>query len=156
ASMLRYSGSERRSNERQRLLMRARNMTENVALYSSEQITNKLYKLRNLTPRKFATGTNQVYLPPSTILTTAFSTASDSETFAGLTTSTPLALISDPSSANNGLQVATGNVQIIAKSTMTHPAIGPLTVYAEQDLEVTEIPLFQFAIFYNQDLEINA
>jgi len=156
AGILKYSSSERRSNERQRLLMRARNMAENVALYSSEQITNKLYKLRNLTPRKFATGANQVYLPPDTVLTTAFSAPADAGTFAGLTTSTALALISDPSSANNGLQVATGNVQIIAKSTMTHPSIGPLTVYAEQDLEVTEIPLFQFAIFYNQDLEINA
>lgn len=155
ASMLKYSGAERRSNERERLILRARNMAENVALYASEQITVKLYRLRNLATRKFATGTNQIYLPPDDVLTTSFSSPSDVEVSAGLVSNTALALVTDPASANNGLQVATGNVSILAKAKMTHSSIGSVTAYARQELQVTEIPLFQFAIFYNQDLEFS-
>ncbi|MCR6654509.1 MAG: hypothetical protein NVV63_01575 [Opitutus sp.] len=155
ASMLKYSGAERRSNERERLILRARNMAENVALYASEQITVKLYRLRNLATRKFATGTNQIYLPPDDVLTTSFSGPTDVAVSAGLVSNTPLALVTDTTSSNHGLQVATGNVSILAKSTMTHPSIGSVTAYARQELQVTEIPLFQFAIFYNQDLEFS-
>ena len=71
-SILAYSVGERRSNERQRLILRARNMAENVALYASEQVTTKLYRLRNLSARQFTSGTNQVYLPPNSVLTTSF------------------------------------------------------------------------------------
>lgn len=150
-SILKYSVTERRSNERQRLMMRARNMAENVALYGSEQITTKLYKVRNLTPRRFT----DIYMPPDSVLTTDFSTPSDSEIYAGLTSSQGLSQVTNTSDTNYGLQVATGQVDIIAKSTMTHPAVGAVTAYARQQLTVTEIPLFQFAIFYNEDLEFS-
>lgn len=150
-SVLKYTITERRSNERQRLTMRARNMAENVALYGSEQITTKLYKIRNLNTRRFS----DIYMPPNNVLTTEFSTPSSSEIYAGLTSTTGLALINNTSDTNYGLQVATGEVNIIAKSTMTHSAVGAVTAYARQQLTVTEIPLFQFAIFYNKDLEVS-
>ncbi len=154
-SILAYSVGERRSNERQRLVLRARNMAENIALYASEQITTKLYRLRNLSERQFSSGTNQVNLPPASVLTTSFSSPSDAELYAGIRNTTPLALVTDTASANYGLQVSTAEVPIITKSTMTHPSTGAVTAYAEQNLQVTEIPLFQFAIFYNQDLEFS-
>lgn len=150
-SVLKYTVSERRSNERQRLMMRARNMAENVALYGSEQITTKLYKIRNLNTRRFS----DIYAPPADVLTTEFSTPSNSEIYAGLTSSVGLTQVTNTSDTNYGLQVATGEVNIIAKSTMTHPAVGAVTAYARQQLTVTEIPLFQFAIFYNKDLEVS-
>ncbi|WP_438482862.1 hypothetical protein [Oleiharenicola lentus] len=154
ASILKYSMSERRSNERQRLTLRARNMSENVAIYGSEQITNKLYRLRSFSSRKFS-GMNALKLPPSRVLTTAFSSASGVEVNAGITKTSELTLVpfTDQSNPNAGLQVSTSTVPIIAKSTMTHPAVGSVNSYSEQDLEVTILPLFQYAIFYNMDLE---
>ncbi|MBI2514542.1 MAG: hypothetical protein HYV96_21415 [Opitutae bacterium] len=150
-SVLKYTVGERRSNERQRLVLRARNMAENVALYGSEQITTKLYKIRNLGARRFS----DIYMPPDSVLATDFSAPADSEIYAGLTSSQNLRAVTDTSDPNYGLQVATGNVDIIAKSTMSHTAVGAVTAYARQQLSVTEIPLFQFAIFYNKDLEVS-
>lgn len=160
ANLVSYSISERRSNERQRLLLRARNMAENIALYASEQVTTKLYRLRSTSPIEFLNGSNEIYLPPDDVLTTKFSTPDDVELHAGLTSTTGLAFIdpADPANATNpnaGLQASTSNVPIIAKATMSHPTVGAVTAYAQQDLQVALIPLFQFAIFYNQDLEFS-
>lgn len=156
-SMLRYTGSEQRMNERQRLMLRSRNMSENVVIYASEQITNKLYRIRSGTAMAFK-GANAVALPPNDVLRTPYSTEADVEVLAALTTTSNLTYIdpTDPANAGNpnaGLQVKTSQVPIIAKSKMVHPAIGPVTTYAEQDLEVAMMPLFQFAVFYNMDME---
>ena len=158
SSMLLYTISERRANERVRLLLRARNMAENAAVYASEQLTTKLYRLRSPAPIAFMTGSNQIYLPPDSVLTTLFSLPADVEVRAGLTSSTGLTYI-DPLLAANagnpnaGLSVSTSTVPIIAKSTMRHPSIGAITSYAEQDLQIALMPLFQFAVFYNMDME---
>jgi hypothetical protein len=157
ASVLRYTISERRSNERQRLILRARNMAENISVYAAEQLTIKLMRLRNTTPRKFATGTNQIYLPPNNVLTTAYSAPSDMEVRAGLTTSTAYTYINpatDPTNPNAGLHVSTSTIPIIAKATMNHPQLGSYTAYCEHTMEVAMIPLFQFGLFYNMDLEL--
>jgi len=153
ASLLKYTVSERRSNERQRLVLRARNMAENTAVYAAEQLTTKLMRLRSSTPMAFMTGTNQIYLPPDNVLTTAYSSPSDVEVRAGLTTTSGLALVTDTSNPNYGLSVSTSTVPIIAKATMRHAAVGGVTAYTRQDMEVAMIPLFQFGIFYNMDLE---
>ncbi|MBI2496524.1 MAG: prepilin-type N-terminal cleavage/methylation domain-containing protein [Opitutae bacterium] len=157
ASMLKYSGSEQRSNERQRLILRSRNMTENVILYASEQITNKLYRLRSNTPMAFM-GANGVSLPPDDVLTTNYSIPADVEVRSGLTTTSGLTYIDPalPANAGNpnaGLQISNSIVPIVAQSTMRHTAIGDVHTYAQQDLEVAMMPLFQFAVFYNMDME---
>jgi len=154
ASMLNYTLTERRGNERNRLILRAKNMAENVTLYSSEQIGTKLYRLRTIAEMEF-TGSNALTLPPASLLTTPYSSTSDVEVYAGITATTPLTLITDENDTNKGLQVTTGTVPIIAKSTMTHPAMGSVTAYAEQTLQASMVPLFQFAIFYNKDLEFS-
>ena len=160
ASMLQYSAGERRMNERSRLLLRARNMAENAALYASEQLTTKLYRLRSASQMAFIGGTNQIHLPPADVLTSAYSTPADVEVHAGLTESTGLDYI-DPTiaaNANNpnaGLSVSTSTVPIVAKATMRHPALGEVTAYAQQDLQIAMIPLFQFAVFYNMDMEFS-
>ncbi|MFI5356214.1 MAG: hypothetical protein ACHQ4G_02645 [Opitutales bacterium] len=159
ASILTYSISERTANERQRMLLAARNMAENVAVYASEQVSTKLYRLRSTSPIAFIGGTNQIYLPPTSALTTNYSTSSSVQIYAGLLSSTGLVYV-DPtvaanaSNPNAGLQVSTSLVPIIAKATMTYPAVGSVTAYAEQDLQISMIPLYQFAVFYNQDLEL--
>ena len=154
-SMLNYTLSERRGNERNRLILRSKNMAENVTLYSAEQISTKLHRMKTVSLMQFSSGTNQLYLPPNDVLTTAFSGVSDVATYAGITSNTGLTLITDTTSTNYGLQVLTGTVPIIAQSTMRHSALGSITTYAEQDLQISEVPLFQFAIFYNKDLEFS-
>lgn len=158
-SMLLYSMSERRSNERLRLLLRARNMAENVAVYAAEQLTTKLYRLRSSSPIAFLTGSNLIHLPPDSVLDTEFSDPTDVEVRAGLVSSTGLVFVDPADTANAGnpnigLYVSTSSVPIIAKSTMRHSALGSITSQAEQDLQVAMIPLFQFGMFYNMDLEL--
>src|SRR5262245_24459555 len=71
ASMLRYSMSERRGNERNRLILRTKNAAENICIYGAEQITTKLYRLRSTSTMAFMGGTNQVELPPANVLQAA-------------------------------------------------------------------------------------
>jgi hypothetical protein len=155
--MLKYTGTERRGNERNHLVLRARNMSENISAYAAEQITTKLYRLRSFAPIAYMTGTNQTYLPPDNVLDTEFTShTSGMEVRAGLTGSTGYVFIdpaTNPSNANAGLQVNTSSIPIIAKATATHPSLGSYTAYTEYDLEADMVPLFQFAVFYNMDME---
>jgi len=159
-SILKYSVSERRANERNHLILRARNMSENISAYAAEQITTKLYRLRSFAPIAYMTGANATHLPPDEVLDNPpyTSRANGMEVRAGLTDSTGYVYI-DPatnaSSPNAGLQVNTANIPIIAKATVTHPAIGDIAAYTAYDLQVDMVPLFQFAMFYNMDLEIS-
>lgn len=161
ASMLKYTLTERRGNERNRLILSAKNMSESISAYAAEQITTKLYRLRSANPIAFLTGTNVIYLPPVEVLQAADPTytegGSGMEVRAGLTGSTGLAFINpatDPTNPNAGLQVNTASVPIIAKSTARHPALGAVSSYSRHDLAVDFVPLFQFAVFYNMDMEI--
>jgi hypothetical protein len=152
-SILTYTISERRANERQRLVLRARNMSENISVYAAEQLTTKLMRLRSSSPMAFIGGSNQIHLPPDNVLTTAFSAPADAEVRAGLTATTGLAYVSDTTNPNYGLSVSTSTVPIISKATMRHSGVGAVTAYTRHDMEVAMIPLFQFGIFYNMDLE---
>lgn len=156
ASMLNYSGTERRGNERNRLILRAKTMAENVALYASEQVSTKIRRLRSIAPMEFSADTDTALaLPPENVLDTSFSSEADVEVFGGIASTTDLAMITDTSDANYGLQVSTGNIPIIASATMTHSSLGSVKAYVEQTLQINMVPLFQFAIFYNGDLEFS-
>ena len=160
ASMLRYTITERRGNERNRVILRAKNMSESISVYAAEQITTKLYRLRSTNPIAFLTGTNEIKLPPASVLQAADATYDGSgsamEVRAGLTGSTGLLFINpatDPSNPNAGLQVNTATVPIIAKATARHGSLGTIASYSRHDLAVDFVPLFQFAVFYNMDME---
>ncbi|MBX3750400.1 MAG: hypothetical protein KF897_09950 [Opitutaceae bacterium] len=159
ASMLSYTLTERRGNERNRLILRAKNTAENISLYAAEQISAKLYRTRSSSPMAFMTGSNQVHLPPASVLDSAFTSATNGmEVRAGLVSATGLTFINpatNPGNANAGLQVNTCSVPIISKATATHPALGNIVAYTRNDLAVDLVPLFQFAIFYNMDLEFS-
>lgn len=159
ASMLSYTLTERRGNERNRLILRAKNMAENISLYAAEQISAKLYRTRSSTPIAFMTGSNAVHLPPADVLNSAFTSAGTGmEVRAGLVSATGLTFIdpaTNPGNANAGLQVNTCSVPIISKATATHPSLGTVVAHTRNDLAVDLVPLFQFAIFYNMDLEFS-
>ncbi len=160
ASILSYTLNERRGNERNRLILRAKNMSENLSVYAAEQITTKLYKLRSPSPIAFL-GSNALSYPPENVLQAADPTytagGTSMEMLAGLTGSTGMQFINpatSPNDPNAGLQVNTARVPIISKATARHPALGTIAAYAQQDLAVDFVPLFQFAVFYNMDMEI--
>ncbi len=160
ASLLNYTLTERRGNERNRLTLRAKNMSESISVYAAEQITTKLYRLRSASPIAFMTGANAISLPPLSLLQAAdasYTAGSAMEVRAGLTGSTGLVFINpatQPDNPNAGLQVNTASVPIIAKATARHNALGTITSYSQHNLAVDFVPLFQFAVFYNMDMEI--
>jgi hypothetical protein len=157
-SILSYSLTERRINERERQVLAARNMAENLVNYGAAQISTKLYRLRSSSPIQYS-GANPIYLPPaSSVLSTEYG-AGVVEVHAGLTSSTALTYVDPLLSANasnpyRGLSVITSKVPVIGKATLSHPVLGPYTAYTLQELSAAQIPLYQFAIFYNMPLEL--
>jgi hypothetical protein len=75
ASVLGFSLSERRGNERNRLELRAQNVAENVSLYAAEQLTTKLYRSGSVPTGHFpwsGNSTSVVHLPPNSVLLSEF------------------------------------------------------------------------------------
>lgn len=168
ASIIGYSLTEMKLNERNRLALRSENVAENISLYAAEQLTTKLQGMGSLRVGRFpwsgpSTDTLVIRCPPAStsgsdnVLVSEFNTlaATDNmEVRAGIEQKSDYAKVNDSTSSNNGLQVATANVPIIAKGFATHPSIGTVTTYVEQDMQLTLLPLFQFGMFYNMDLEL--
>jgi hypothetical protein len=158
ASIITYSTTERRGNERNRVALRAKNMAENIALYTAEQLTTKIYRLGSTPVGKFpiaVSGTtggssSEVHTPPAAILT---SECVSFEMLCGIEAASAYALVTDTSDPNVGLQVGIAKIPIIAKATANQSAVGNLTAYVQQDMEIALTPLFQFGIFYNMDME---
>src|SRR4051812_36120492 len=135
ASIIGYSLFERRMNERSRLALRSENVAENISLYAAEQLTVKLQGMGTPAVGHFpwsgsSTDTMIVYMPPSTgtdnVLVSEYNdtaAAAAMEVRAGIEAKTGYAKVNDSTSTNNGLQVATANVPIIAKGTATHPSL---------------------------------
>ena len=64
-------------------------------------------------------------MPPDSVLLSEYNADSTGmEVRAAIQATTPLTLVNDTSSSNNGLQVATARVPVIAKGTATLAALG--------------------------------
>ncbi len=157
-SILSYSTTERKLNEQHRLQLKARNMAENIAAYASEQLTLKLKKTRNVNPRAFIGGTDQMYLPPADFLNSATSSAADMAVWSGITAASPFEFIdpvANPTHPYAGLQVKTAAVPIISKALFKNAGAKLSSeAFAQYDMSLALIPIFQFGLFYNMDLEI--
>src|SRR4051812_15081470 len=111
ASILNYSMSERRGNERNRMQLRAQTVAENISLYAAEQLTTKLYRLGSTPVGYFpwtGTSTSVVHMPPNSVLVSEYNTttaAANMEVRAAIESAGAYALVNDPTSPNNGLQV---------------------------------------------------
>ena len=159
ASMLKYTITEKRFNERNRMQLRAKNMAENISVYAAEQLTTKLYRTRATSAMAFMTGSNAISLPDSSgsssvLSNVNYADVSGMEVRAGMLAPTAYTLVTDTADTNYGLQVSTATVPIIAKATVTHPNLGPQTAHVLQEMEIAMTPLFQFGLFYNMDLEL--
>lgn len=155
ASIISYSVTEQRFNERNRLVLSTRNAAETVANYAAAQLSSKLNRLRSTSSVRY-TGipSHSLVLPDTgTLLSTEYQ-LNAIEMHAGLTSATPLTYIDPVPEANKsdtyaGLSVIKCSVPVVAKTTLTHPILGSYSAYTEQDLSVAIVPLFQYAIFYN-------
>ncbi len=166
-SIIGYSLFNREHSERVRLNLRARTMAENISSYGAEQLSGMLRRTKSTEIRGFPSGLhsdaalprNSLRMPPDTWLTNWYTDPSKSEMFGGITATTGWIYI-DPTLASNandphaGLQVNRLTSPIITKTTLRHPSLGSTTVYAEQALQISLVPIFQFGMFYNMDLEL--
>lgn len=83
-----------------------------------------------------------------------------SEIIIGDISSTQLYYI-DPLLAENetdilsGMNVIQKNIELLGKAKVEHPTAGSTTVHAQQVLSLREVPMFNYAVFYDVPLEIS-
>lgn len=103
-------------------------MSENIALYSAEQLIPKLNRMGSAPVGMFpwsGSSGNRIYMPPGSILNTSFTSSSvGMEMRAAIESASPYVLVNDVTSPNNGLQVSTAKIPIISKATASHPQHG--------------------------------
>lgn len=166
ASMISFSASERKANEFQRVVLRARNMAENSVNYATAQLAAKLKRRHINTAFKYSPTASipdrKLYLPTAAdtpgILATenTFGTidvhAAVTDPGVNLTYIDP----NDPANATNpylNLSIVPTRATVIGSAKISRRFLLPYTAYAKQELYIAAIPLFQYAIFYNLDLE---
>ncbi len=161
ASLLNYTMTEKRGNIRNILLLRAKNMAENITVYAAEQLSTRFYRSKPTAAAPF-TGSTALKMPDSTggtgtnnvLGTSKWAVPGNMELYAGVEAPTAMAAVTDPTDTNYGLYVSTVTVPIIAKGTVTHAVNGTFNSYVLQEMKVSMAPLFQFGMFYNMDMEL--
>ena len=165
-SLMTWSATERRLNDRNAALIEARNAAEAVAEYGAYQVVRAFNSRMN--PTFEANGQTPVAFPAS--LATSFFTGShvdptSVELRAGAVVQVPNATLYyiDPNDPNNtfdplaGRYVLRRDVVILSKVTVTPTGGGrPISSYVQQKVSVRGAPLFAYAVFYSgNDLEVN-
>src|SRR4051812_40647888 len=106
AGIIRYSLTERRGNERNRMQLRAQTVAENISLYAAEQLTTKLYRLGSAPVGYFpwsGSSTSVVHMPPNSVLVSEYNTTAavaNMEVRAAIEAAGAYALVNDPTSPN--------------------------------------------------------
>ncbi len=170
-SVLRWSISERRFNQREGLWLAARNAAEGVAEYGFSQVRNDF--MTQSTPGVYRPGTaNALNLPNASVftgtnvVTGALSTSNPNgmELIAGPVAQIPSTGATywvDPNDYANQFDTMKGrwvfrrDIVILARATVTSGSGSPITRYMTETVSVRGAPLFAYAIFYNGDLELN-
>lgn len=169
-SILGWSLTERRLNNRAAVWLEARNAAEAAAEYGFAQIVSQFNSYA--TPPSFTPGgSNALVAPPAAFFsgghvnTAAYSTSNPTgiELIAGGITTVPSTgslFFVDPANPDNARDtminkwVFRRDVQVLARATVV-PSVGsPITSYVTQKVSIRGAPLFAFAIFYSaNDLE---
>jgi len=166
ASILGWSLSERRLNQRHALRLEARNAAEAAAEFGFAQVR---YKMDNQTsfPANALdpSGPDPLDKPPASLFSGSNIDPDSIELIGGVARTitnegSTTTFYVDPSDPNNqfdpmkGKRIFRRDVQILAKAT-ARVANGPaVTSYVVETLAMREAPLFAHAIFYNMDLEL--
>ena len=165
ASFLSYTTTERRLNHANQLRFQAKNAAEAALEYAASETRSRLTRNLNFSATEFSTTPITAH---STRLSTLFKTgvgehnnvkSTDVSLWASNVTSSTRRYI-DPSNAGNdfdplrGQTVSAQAVRFIA-SAKAADAVSASTAYATQSIEIRDAALFNYAIFYNLDMEFH-
>ncbi len=167
ASVMGWSVSERRLNQRASYVLEARNAAEAVAEYGCYQVAQAFNQ--NMAPT-FGSGGNTQVTFNSTVTSSFFAGSHVDTSSIVLSVGTVRPVPStgyyfvDPADPNNkydpliGRMVRRRDVAVLAKVTVQPPTSGsaPVTAYIKETVSIRGAPLLAYAIFYSgNDLEVN-
>ena len=165
-SILSYSLTERKMNQRHARRLEARNAAEAAAEYAFAQVRFRMenqtsFPVDLLNPE----GSSPLIKPPVSLFAGTNVLPDSVEVMGGVvrTITNDLSgthFFVDPSDPNNrfdpmkGKRIFRRDVQILAKATVTSTGNDSVTAYVGETLAMREAPLFSHALFYNMDLEV--
>lgn len=164
-SLLSYTLTERRLNHGNVLRFQAKNAAEAALEYAASETRARLTNNLNFSSTEFSTAPITAHSSRlSTLLAQGAGEwnavdSADVELWASQV-SEPVRRFVDPNNAGNdfdplrGQTVGSQSVRFIAKAT-AEDAIGDATSYATQSIEIRDAALFNYAIFYNLDMEFH-
>lgn len=165
-SIINWSLTERRLNQRHALRLEARNAAEAAAEYAFAQVRFRMENQTSFLPTMLDPKGAEPLLQPPVSLFTGTSVVPASVTVTGgvirnITNDLDgTHFYVDPNDPNNqfdpmkGKRIFRRDVQILAAATVEAPGLTPITAYVGETLAMREAPLFAHAIFYNMDLEL--
>ena len=164
-SLLSYTLTERRLNHSNALRFQAKNAAEAALEYAASETRARLTNNLNFSSTEFSTA-------PITAHTTRLATllsqgageynavdSAEVELWASQVSESVRRFI-DPNNAGNdfdplrGQTVGSQSIRFIAKA-VAEDAVGSTTSYATQSIEIRDAALFNYAIFYNLDMEFH-
>jgi hypothetical protein len=165
AALLKYSGSEFRLNQRNNLRFQAKNGAEAMLEYGASEIMMRLQKNLNfsngeLTANPLTTGSSRKATLFSTAAGTYNNVASGSLNFWVSQYTEPTTRYIDPADPGNaydplrGQFARTQTIRLLASATSSVPGLS-VTQYATQSIEIRDVALFNYAIFYNISMEVH-
>lgn len=179
ASVLKYSGSERKLNNREKIHFEARLAAEAISEYGIAQVKNILEKSSTFTDSTWSDSDTKLFVPKGTYAgkietpPDSFWTGSKVVKSTGAEDQKPLMHVGkildmadggltyiDPLNPDNdndplkGKRVFRYSLDILSRATTTDTVSGTLTNYMQQSFVIRAAPLFSNAIYYNMDLEL--
>jgi hypothetical protein len=179
ASVLKYSGSERKLNNRSKIHLEARLAAEAISEYGIAQVKNILEKSSTFTSSVWTSKSEGLFTPKGTyegkILNPpdSFWTGSNIVNSSGANAEKPIMSIGkimdisggglvliDPLNPDNdndplkGKRAFRYSLDVLSRATASDPVAGKVTNYMQQSFVIRAAPLFSNAIYYNMDLEL--
>jgi len=165
AALLKYSGSEFRLNQRNNLRFQAKNGAEAMLEYGASEIMMRLQKNLNFSNGELASNplttgaTRKATLYPSTAGSYNNVPAAGLSFWVSQYTEPTTRYIdpADPGNAYDPLRgqfARTQTIRLLASGTSSVPGLS-VTQYATQSIEIRDVSLFNYAIFYNIAMEFH-
>jgi hypothetical protein len=165
AALLKYSGSEFRLNQRNNLRFQAKNGAEAMLEYGASELMMRLQKNLNFSNGELianpltAGATRKATLYPSSA-GSYNNVGSGGLSFWASQYTEPTTRYIDPADPGNaydplrGQFARTQTIRLLASATSSVPGLS-VTQYATQSVEIRDVSLFNYAIFYNIAMEFH-
>jgi hypothetical protein len=165
AALLKYSGSEFRLNQRNNLRFQAKNGAEAMLEYGASEIMMRLQKNLNFSNGELASNPLTAGSARKATLYPSTAGSYNNVPSAGLSFwvsqyTEPTTRYIDPADPGNaydplrGQRARTQTIRLLASGTSSVPGLS-VTQYATQSIEIRDVSLFNYAIFYNIAMEFH-